>query len=480
MSQPELIYWKGSGDVRSDLLQAIRVVGYRLTTVSDIDDVLKRPAQDLPGLVVVDASAGEAEASQRVIEMSAASAISAVPIIFLSYQATRRSAVLKKTFKTFIPIDIPFRLQNLLEKLLEICPVEKASEAKPPAISLVTGEPLKPAPTVAIPAITKVLIREGDPSKLKETYGGEFFALAEELSRIDDSLLIPAHPKKDELIKALNAMTSASELAGLRARRVAFLSSAIANSLGLSPDVDRNIRVAGMFLNWGLKDALPRYLKHDFLLLNDEKVTMIIGSAFANSAKYVREILSDVEAAAIIEEISKIVLLQSTETDVDAVLRAHCALAPELTDRSAWHEDYWDINGVYRTVRRMEDGSHFSVPPQITRSLSRVLSEASATRLQLDEIPPLPEPNPNPDEEDSDLKAMRDAEDEATKLFATSSQKSIAIADLKPGMKLARPIVGVDGKLILRSNISLTEELIQNIWRITTIRQVRPKVSVLT
>jgi hypothetical protein len=100
--------------------------------------------------------------------------------------------------------------------------------------------------------------------------------------------------------------------------------------------------------------------------------------------------------------------------------------------------------------------------------------------LQLDEIPPLPEPNPNPDEEDSDLKAMRDAEDEATKLFATSSQKSIAIADLKPGMKLARPIVGVDGKLILRSNISLTEELIQNIWRITTIRQVRPKVSVLT
>jgi len=478
MTQPELIYWKGSGDVRPDLLQAIRVVGYRLNVVSDIDEVLKRPPQNLPGLVVVDASAGEAEASQRVIEMSAASVLGPVPIIFLSYQATRRSAVLKKTFKTFLPIDIPFRLQTLLEKLLEICPIEKPGDGKPEAISIVTGEPLKPAATlVAIPAIAKVLIREGDPSKLKLTHGGEFFALAEELSRIDDSLLIPAHPKKDELVKALNAMTAASDLAGLRARRVAFLSSAIAHSLGFSAEVDRNIRVAGMFLNWGLKDALPRYLKHDFLLLKDEKITLIVGSAFASSAKYVRETLSDAAAAAIIDEISKIILLQSTGSDTSLLVRAHCALAPELTDRSAWSNEFWDTNGVYRTLRKLEEGTVYKISPQVINSLGRVLSEASATRLQLDEIPPLPDAT---SEEDFDLKTMRAAQAEAENLFSKVSQKDVALSDLKPGMRLARPIIGVDGKLILRSNISLTEELIQNIWRLTTIRQVRPQVSILS
>ena len=476
MTQPELIYWKGSGDVRSDLLQAIRVVGYRLNVVSDIDEVLKRPPQNLPGLVVVDASAGEAEASQRVIEMSAANILGGVPIIFLSYQATRRSAVLKKTFKTFLPIDIPFRLQTLLEKLIEVCPVNQ-DENQLEAISIVTGEPIKPSPTVVIPALAKVFIREGDPSNLKLTYGGEFFALAKDLSKVDDSLIIPAHPKKDELIKALNTMTSASELAGLRARRVAFLSSAIANSLGLSAEVDRNIRVAGMFLNWGLRDALPRYLRHDFLLLNDEKVTLIVGSAFANSAKYVREILSDVDAAAIIDEVSKIILLQPTDADANLLVCAHCALAPELTDRSSWNNEFWDMHGVYRTLRKLEDGAIFSISPQVASSLSRLLSEASATRLQLDAIPPLPEAGL---EEDYDLKAMHEAQREAETLFSQSTKKDVALTDLKPGMRLARPIIGVDGKLILRSNISLTEELIQNIWRLTTIRPVRPQVSVLT
>jgi len=476
MIQPELIYWKGSGDVRPDLLQAIRVVGYKLNVVSDIDEVSSRPPQNLPGLVVVDASAGEAEASQRVIEMSAASALEKVPIIFLSYQAIRRSAVLKKTFKTFIPIDIPFRLQTLLEKLLEICPVEPPS-TEPAAISIVTGEPLRPAaPTVVIPAIARILIREGDPSKLKLTHGGEFFALADELSQIDDSLIIPAYPKKEELIKALNAMTLTSELAGLRARRVSFLSSAIAHSLGLSPEVDRNIRVAGMFLNWGLKDALTRYLKHDFLLFNDEKATLFVGSAFANSAKYVREILSDVDSAAIIDEVSKIILLQPTASDVNLSIHAHCALAPELADRSAWNNDFWDTNGVYRTLRKLEERAIFNISPQVISSLSRVLSEASATRLQLGGIPPLPEAIA---EEDHELKTMRAAQMEAEMLFSQASRKDVALADLKPGMRLARPILGVDGKLILRSNIALTQELIQNIWRLTTIRSVRPQVSVL-
>ena len=475
MKQPELVYWKGSGDVRSDLLQAIRVVGYELTIISDIEDVLKRPTAQYPGLIVVDASAGEAEASQRVIEMSASGPLSHIPIIFLSYQATRRSAVLKKTFSKFLPVDIPFRLQALLEKLLELCPVQRSEGAEPEVVAApVKVEERSPQVSVSV-STAKVRIREGDPANLKVTHGGEFFALAEKANRINDTLLIPEHPKKAEIVRALNFLSIKNELFGLRARRVSFLASAIANSVGLGAEADRHIRVAGMFLNWGLRDSSTRYLKHDFLLLDNTKISPLVSAAFNNSAKYVREKLSDGGAATIIEQVARILVSNSDEPFDPQFMNAYCALASELADRGCWSGDFWDPFGAHRSVRKLEDGTIFKVSPNISQTLSRMLSEASATRLLLDTLPELP----TEAGESHDLRMMQEARLEAEVMFGDAEQKSVNLADLKPGMRLSEPIIGVDGKLILRSNINLTEDLIKNLWRLTTIRPVRPKVSIL-
>ncbi len=477
MKQSELIYWKGSGDLRSDLLQAIRVVGYELVVVSDIDDVLARPDSQAPGLVIVDASAGEAEASQRVIEMSAATALRAVPIIFLSYQATKRSAVLKKTFDKFLPVDIPFRLQSLLEQLLELCPVERAApkeEAAPESIQEQGATAVERKP---LPALTgSGVIREGDPTQLKQTFGGEFFALADRLERIDDALLLPQHSKRDEIIRALNAITTKSEILGLRARRVSFLASAIANTLGLSEEDDRHIRVAGMFLNWGLKDATGRHIKHDFFLLNNLSESAVVAKAFQNSARYVREKLGEADSAAIIDDIAKIFEAPPQGPSDELALKTSCALAPELADRGAWDDYCWDPIGAHRVVRKLEHRAICQVPKEVVVAMSRVLSEASATRLSLEPIPELPtEPS-----DDYEVQQSQAAQQEAKNMFSNAEQVRIPLTELKPGMRLSEPIIGVDGKLILKSNIELTEDLIHDIWRITTLRPVRPDVSVLS
>ncbi len=478
MKRPELIYWRGSGEVRSDLLQAIKVVGYDLTTVSEIDDVLKRKAEDLPGIVVVDASAGEAEASQRVIEMSAAGPLSQTPIIFLSYQATKRSAVLKKTFAKFLPIDIPFRLQVLLEKFLELCPVPTAAAAPEIAAELAAQPPVVVATATSagpVVAPARVVIKTCDPSKIKPNYGGEFFALADTLDRVDDNLLLPVHPQRDQLVRALNTMTAQDEWMGLHARRVGFLSSALATALGIEGERDRRIRTAGLFLNWGLLERFPHYASHDLLLLSEERYLKLIGNAFSESARFVRESIQDPGAAQTIQDVANIVLLNSHPADAVALIDAHCVLTPELADRSSWAKLQWDPYGVHRVVRKFIDGEPFQFSQDVVHAISRAMSEAASVRLLLNPLPPLPDEASGQYEG----KLISEAQREAEQLFHVKKQLSMQLADLRPGMRLSQPIISWDGKLILRANVSLSEDLIERLLRLSAVRPVRPPVAVL-
>jgi hypothetical protein len=484
VKQPELVYWKGSGEVRPDLLQAIKIVGYRLTTVGDIDEVLARPVADYPGIVLVDASGGEAEASQRVIEISAANKITEVPIIFLSYQATRRSAVLKKTFTKFLAVDIPFKLQDLLQKFMEFCPVEAPAVASLEATnSVIAATALQTASGGNSAELTKSELQEvaptrapisqRDPASLKSSCGGEFFAAAERLDLVDDKLLIPAHPNYEQLVLTLNKMTTVSSSIGLHARRVAFLAAAISRELGMNGDDERSVRIAGLFLNWGIHAKHPRLVNYDMLLSQDADTHRILGSAFAESANYVRDSIKDEQAAKTIENISKIILTPAESQNED-MLGAHCALVPELTERSAWVGIKWDSNGAHRTIRKLLAGTPYTVPSPVITEISRALSEASSVRARINPLRAKPAA-----EDDYDLQKITAAKNEASEIFQNSEKSSQLVIDLKAGMKLAEPIVSLGGKLLLKANINLTDELIHDLWRTSVINPVKPETFVL-
>lgn len=471
MRQPELIYWRGSGEVRSDLLQAIRVVGYELTVLSDIDELLKRSPDAWPGLIVVDASGGEAEASQRVIEVSAAQKLAHVPWIFLSYQATKRSAVLKKTFTKFIAVDIPFRLQDLLARLLELCPVQSSSAAA----AAETSSP-ETAPSLAEARIPSGVaakaqapqIKNLDPTKLLSGHGGEFLVLAERLDCVNDQILVPDSPNRDAVILGLNQITGRDLWMGLHARRVSYLSSAVATKLGLSAERDRVIRTAGLLLNWGLKDKPLLYATHDLLLEPTEKFIRALGDAFTASAIFARERAKDPEVAQIIEQIVRIITSENVPADDPALLDATCALVPELIDRSAWSKEQWDPYGAYRAVHRLFKGFPFRFDEKVTTAVAKALSEASAIHRTL-----------NPPAEDGREPVAIEAQREAASLFQSVSSSQVEVADLEVGMKLSSPIISWDGRLILRSNITLDSELVMRLWKLSTVRPMRPPVTVL-
>jgi hypothetical protein len=58
------------------------------------------------------------------------------------------------------------------------------------------------------------------------------------------------------------------------------------------------------------------------------------------------------------------------------------------------------------------------------------------------------------------------------------NERRISMSELTPGMQLSRPIVAMDGKEILSSDIKLDEDLIWRLWQLSAIRPLNAPVIV--
>lgn len=499
MGAPELVYWRGSSDVRTDLLGLLTTQGYATRVVSSLEEVL---AQRPPNLMIVDASAGEAEASMRVVELSGASVLKNIPILFISYHASNRSAVLKRQFASFIGIDVPFKTAALLEKLFQFCPPpalkeafeesERPEEAPDPIAEPQVGSEEAPGAVVSAPSqlidsssATKPgkssgtlyrakIVRNLDPANLVSSYGGELLATGNELERFDDAVLIGQGEKRQMLIEAIDLFTRTDPWIALHSRRVAFIAAALANILGFGKARDMNVRTVGMLLGWGFRDRYRNLATRDAFLDGDENAIRLFGDPLRLSAAYVKDVVQDDLAARTINVIADIVSEREITEQTEVIQDAECTLVTELADRACWGTGSWDPFGAHRTIRKLRIGVPVRVESAVVDGISRVLCEAGGVRQSMGNVF-----IPEGVDVEWENKKVDEAVEEAERLFPGEKRVTVQYSDLKPGMKLVRPVVSWDGRLILPANIELDEEMIYRIWQLSVIRPLRPPVAVL-
>jgi hypothetical protein len=109
-----IYFWRGSAEVRQDLISALLAANYRVVQLRTLDEVLDRLDRDNPILLIVDASAGDREAAGRVVELAGTGRLFSLVVMFVSNQAKRRTETLAKSFTGLIPIDIPYRLDAVM------------------------------------------------------------------------------------------------------------------------------------------------------------------------------------------------------------------------------------------------------------------------------------------------------------------------------------------------------------------------------
>ena len=70
------------------------------------------------------------------------------------------------------------------------------------------------------------------------------------------------------------------------------------------------------------------------------------------------------------------------------------------------------------------------------------------------------------------------AKAEAKSLFDQTPVTSLHLPRLQPGMVLAEPILGINGRLVLRANVRLDQDLIWRLWELSAISTLTSPVKV--
>ena len=493
MSSSQILYWRGSGEVRADVLMALSAAGYSVETVGSFDEVLTLVDKTDVELLVVDASTGEGEASNRVVELSGAYSLHHLPVIFLSYQASKRSEVLRKEYQTFLPVDVPLNLAKLLEQIRKLVPlpsdttaqVDQESDLEEQAADFDLSGPStmdEPEPARKMSESAKKQgktsgsyriqsVREKDPTQLVNSYGGETLYAGSSLAAFNDALLLPDHPTRETLERLLGDFTKHNEWLGLHVRRCTFVSGALATSLGLSAQQNSFVRTLAILLQWGFLDSTKNSaITVDPFSAQQRYELEDLVQAFKRSAEHVKNDLQDPGLEHAILEIASLI---SSEIPRAVTLEEQVVLGSDLINRATWNSGLWDHFGNHRAIRRMRENFPAAFHPKVLGAIARVLAEAAAnSELAIEQY------TDRETERDTNSQVARTAIQEAVLKFGETGHLAIQIADLKPGMLLVRPLLSWDGKVILEADTSLDQELIERLWQLATIRPFKPPVLV--
>lgn len=442
----DVIYWRGSAEILADVIRLLDKDGFIVHQMRTLEEVLDFIERQPPAFIMVDGSTGESEASKRVVEISSAPKLHTIPIVFFGQAAQKRTAVLKRQVERLLAVDVPFKPSALINQLADFTAPARAREASPAKLSSFKG------------------IR-------RETVAGYQLASANKLLFFDDAKLLPDHPKRGEIEALLEEMTKRDRWSGLHARRTAFLSSAMGSRRKLPPEREVNIRTVSMLMNVALSEGDPEAQRINLFGKPSPKVVAQIADGLREAAAVVRSRLEDEKAAKTIEAIAALIEKSALPQDSGIVEDAQYALAAEMADRACWSLDFWNPRGAHLVLRKLREGVYFLPDKEVVQSLATVLSQAVILDYRLTNVYQV---NLSDDAKDSRRRAVREALEEADKVFKGAKQTEVPLYDLQDGMTLSKPVVARDGEIVCAANVALDKDMILRLWQLAGVRPLEP------
>ncbi|MCB0323473.1 MAG: hypothetical protein KDD69_07860 [Bdellovibrionales bacterium] len=521
-------YWRGSAEVRGDLIAGLAAKEFDVRQFRGLEELLDVFDQEPPVLLVVDASAGEREASQRVIELANTPKLYPVPILFVALQAEKRTDALEGSYVGVVPVSVPYRLDAVIAGAQYLIAHPDAAEEAIAAIASFRGglsesdsvndadqavlsstvsmidsadvspaqDPPTPLSAIAPPhgrkrhllpenteSIRRRMAEFPDPANLSGSNGGVAFALARDPADFYDAHLLPELVGDASIVSMLEALGRDDLWLATHAKRVAFVSSAISNALSFGSARDRSLRIAGLFLNWALRDRPLNLIRHDFVLNPSSTISEIIGESYLQSAAFVEERCGDKRAAEVIRTVSVMLRTDSLDVPRDLQQDAQALLGVELSSRSCWGLGFWDPYGVYRAIRYFRAPDSIIQDEMVKHALAKVLGEAVTIHVTVGNyfVSHLDDTEP----EVAVYRRNSEADSERSVALVTArlaregrKKRSIPIAELAPGMLLAGPVIALDGRIILNANVVLSEDIVLDLWQLAAIRALQGKVEV--
>ena len=445
--KPEVVYWRGSAESQLTLIRLLQVDGYKVLEYRTLEEVLNYISRKRPELILVDCSGGEREAAQRLMELQTTEVLYPSPVAIVGPNIESRCAELWKVYDRFLPIDLPFQTDQIVRALRQLI-----------------GDGSGDRTHVSAGRIPN--------------YGGHILAVSHDLARFSDMQLIGEHPNAKEIKETLDLMTETSRWLGLHARRVALFGANLCQAVGFDAEQQHNLKIAGLLLNQALQHTGTELLRWDKFSDDNQEFAEQFALGVRDSAEFVDEEIGDQGVADTLRLVSE--LVQGEDVLGERSGEAKCLLTAELIDRACWSSGFWNPRSVNLVLRKIAENEDVDNDDEIAWAFGRALAESVSDVIS---ITSLFQPSTAFQSADEQSLAMeRDREDavvEAVETFGKDELISIPLPNLAPGMRLARPVVSADGRVILKANVKLTKDVIFHVWRLAAIRPLAQRVDIV-
>lgn len=458
----EIIYLRGRSEVMAEAVSLLESSGLKVRVCNGLQEVIDSLTPSIVALLV-DASSGENEAGERVVELTASAELFSLPLVLLCPNAALREEALNQHYKVICPVDFPCNSQKLVSTIAGFISGLGAEE-KPESTDI--GSSSESPEESLQPLSGTSHIKAASASN---GFGGAEYAAGNSLKAFDDNKLLPEHPKRDVLERALRRITETDQRSSLHVRRVTFAASEVSKLLEIGPSRESNVKTVCLVLNWhfitredidsvelDLLNSLNRADEKELLEGLSEVVEFLTGQ------------LEDELAAKTLQALISIIKGEPPPFETEVIEDAEIVLVSEVVDRAAWFSGHWNPFGVYHSLRFLRGGGPFKVSQRVADMGLRFVGEAVSVRVTLGGVF-----LPNVVSKRSTAPDIKRANEEAQQLFENGQTKNIDLAFLMPGMRLARPLIAIDGTVILPANVLLDAEMICRLLQLSAIRPIR-------
>lgn len=277
----------------------------------------------------------------------------------------------------------------------------------------------------------------------------------------------PADPRSLEAAHAI--LEGSGRLGRRQVLRTARLVGRLVRALKLPERVYDTAATAALLYGWAFAADEPELLRRQYLSRRGRAIRRELSQGIIASGERVRRELQMIEAAAVIDCFGKLVGGASIDgRSPETVEAATILFGAELVGRICFQSGFWNPRHAYRVLQRLEAGLVEEIPPAVTCGLVRLVAAAVTEKPRGFVVPRRLR---------RDAQLLQRAREHREGVLAENEAR-VSLADIAPGMRLARPIETFDGTTVLEDQAVLDHDIIWRLWRLAAIRPLNAPVVV--
>ena len=464
------------------LRETLRLQGYASTTVFDVETALTSLKGTPYSILLVDCGESHQAASQTIKRLVDTPDICDYPMVVIAPSPDAFQEAFDRYFMFVNPVETPCGIVRIMEvireteaafpeylkrlakvapdKLAEICPSQALLQIPPQQADIPLIHPAYAAARSMPDLLFSVL--QGLPLQ-NITMNGHLYGrqLGEE-----ELIETGSFPEDEELRSSARAVCR--ELAKkdrLHLYRTAFILGQSAEALKFPKDLRDQCAGAAFLFAQAFSPDRTNLLRVNYIAPYNAQLRQEIASVIRESSQNADQ-LGFAEIGEIIGKLALLIDHAEHLADDNQSVAASGIMAADLMDRICYHGGHWNPTASYLFLTKTKDGTLNEIHPKILSCLIKFLIESITAKRPAFLVP-------KHIRRDQALKA---AAASARKIRPRRGEKSVEISALAPGMKLARPLLGYDGSVLLSSDLVLDSDLIWRLWQLASIKIINTPV----